>query len=94
MFSWTKRSKRSFHAENLKRQQKPLYCSGAWVVSHLHVPAGETGGSILRLAAGLSGETLALVRLDIRDTLRVNWTLLHWTFAEQIFVPFKERKKR
>ena len=28
MFSWTKRSKRSFHAENLKRQQKPYIAPG------------------------------------------------------------------
>ena len=67
MFSWTKKGKRSFHAENLKRQQKPYIALGrGWY--HIYTfRLGRAEEVSLDWLPDYPGETLALVRLDIRD---------------------------
>ena len=93
MFSWTKRSKRSFHAENLKRQQKPYIAPGrGWY--HIYTfRLGRPEEVSLDWLPDYPGETLALVRLDIRDYASRELDTLALDFAEQIFRAFQERKK-
>ena len=93
MFSWTKRSKRSFHAENLKRQQKPYVAPGrGWY--HIYTfRLGRPEEVSLDWLPDYPGETLALVRLDIRDYASRELDTLALDFAEQIFRAFQERKK-
>ena len=92
MFSWTKRSKRSFHAENLKRQQKPYIAPGrGWY--HIYTfRLGRPEEVSLDWLPDYPGETLALVRLDIRDYASRELDTLALDFAEQIFRAFQERK--
>lgn len=94
MFSWTKRSKRSFRAENLKRQQKPYIAPGrGWY--HIYTfRLGRPKEVFLDWLPDYPGETLALIRLDIRDYASRELDTLALDFAEQIFVPFKSGKKR
>ena len=63
MFSWTKRSKRSFHAENLKRQQKPYIAPGrGWY--HIYTfRLGRPEEVSLDWLPDYPGETLAPARL-------------------------------
>lgn len=93
MFSWTKRGKRSFHAENLKRQQKPYIAPGrGWY--HIYTfRLGRPEEVSLDWLPDYPGETLALVRLDIRDYASRELDTLALDFAEQIFRAFQERKK-
>ena len=93
MFSWTKKSKRSFHAENLKRQQKPYIAPGrGWY--HIYTfRLGRPEEVSLDWLPDYPGETLALVRLDIRDYASRELDTLALDFAEQIFRAFQERKK-
>ena len=93
MFSWTKRSKRSFRAENLKRQQKPYIAPGrGWY--HIYTfRLGRPEEVSLDWLPDYPGETLALVRLDIRDYASRELDTLALDFAEQIFRAFQERKK-
>ena len=93
MFSWTKRDKRSFHAENLKRQQKPYVAPGrGWY--HIYTfRLGRPEEVSLDWLPDYPGETLALVRLDIRDYASRELDTLALDFAEQIFRAFQERKK-
>lgn len=94
MFSWTKRSKRSFHAENLKRQQKPYIAPGrGWY--HIYTfRLGRPEEVSLDWLPDYPGETLALVRLDICDYASRELDTLALDFAERFFVPFKSGKKR
>ena len=93
MFSWTKRSKRSFHAENLKRKQKPYIAPGrGWY--HIYTfRLGRPEEVSLDWLPDYPGETLVLVRLDIRDYASRELDTLALDFAEQIFRAFRERKK-
>ena len=93
MFSWTKRGKRSFHAENLKRQQKPYIAPGrGWY--HIYTfRLGRPEEVSLDWLPDYPGETLALVRLDIRDYASRELDTLALDFVEQIFVPFKSGKR-
>lgn len=93
MFAWTKRSRRSFHAENLKGRQQPYVAPGrGWY--HIYTfRLGRPEETSLDWLPDYSEETLALVRLDIRDYASRELDALALDFAEQIFCIFRERKK-
>lgn len=93
MFSWTKRSKRSFHAENLKRQQKPYIAPGrGWY--HIYTfRLGRPEEVSLDWLPDYPGETLALVRLDIRDYASRELDTLALELCGADFRAFQERKK-
>lgn len=93
MFAWTKRSRRSFHAENLKGRQQPYVAPGrGWY--HIYTfRLGRPEETSLDWLPDYPEETLALVRLDIRDYASRELDALALDFAEQIFCIFRERKK-
>lgn len=93
MFAWTKRSRRSFHAENLKGRQQPYVAPGrGWY--HIYTfRLGRPEKTSLDWLPDYPEETLALVRLDIRDYASRELDALALDFAEQIFCAFRERKK-